>query len=172
MKLSTAPQIGAIVGIRSGSDSQFTEQLAKSSRTTRYVRVIHYNAITKALDVEFFEKLGLAVEKNINSVRLAALEDVSKRFNMFSFNPTLESVSDDPAWFNRDTSLGNLILIIRWCQQHASAQKSSIEDRPSMQVKGIANISNKFGTHIDLASPTFGSEQDVKRINNQNFKSI
>ena len=172
LNLSTAPQIGAMVGIRSGSGSQFAEQLSNSSRTIRYGRVIHYNAITKALDVEFFDKLGLTVEKNINSVRLAALEDVSKRFNMFNFNPAPESVSDDPAWFNRDASLGNLILILRWCQQHASAQKCSIEDRPSLQVKGIANISsiilgNEIGTHIELGSPTFGSEQDVKRINSQ-----
>lgn len=173
LNLSSAPPIGAIVAIRSGSGSQIAEQFLCPSVTIRYGRVTHYNAIARNFDVEYFDKLGLPAERHVNLSRLAALEDVSKRVKMFNYKPAPESVCDNPANFTTDASIGNLILILRWCKQQASAKDSSTNgDRSSLQVKAVASLSsillgNELSIHLDLGSPTFATEQEGKSINNQ-----
>lgn len=174
LNLSSAPPIGAMVAIRSGIGSKLSSEFLCSSVTIRYGRVIHYNAISKTLDVEYFDELGLPVERQVEMSRLAALEDVSKRFNVFDYKPAPESVSDNTSDFTTSgASIGDLILILRWCKEQALSQSSSTTgNRPSLQVKSVANLSsiivgNEISIHQELGSPQFAKQKDVKSINNQ-----
>ena len=173
LNLSSVPPIGAMVAIRSGSGNQIAAQFSSSSGTTRYGRVIHYNSIARTLDVEYFDKQGCAAERHIGLARVAALEDITKRINVFQYKPAPDSVSDSVASFTGDASIGNLILILRWCQQHAASQKSnSSEGRSFLQMKSIANLSsiilgNEISLHLELGSPAFASVEEAKSINRQ-----
>ena len=170
LNLSSVPPIGAMVGIRQESVINPSPFFPSPSEMMRHGRVIHYNAISKTLDVEYFDHHGIAAERGVGVSRLAALEDISKRVNVFQYKPAPESVSDSAASnFTGAASIGNLILILRWCQQHA--QRSTV-DRPALELKGIVNLAsiilgNEVGVHLELDSPTFASEQERKSINSQ-----
>jgi hypothetical protein len=159
-----------MVGIRQESVINPSPFFPSPSEMMRHGRVIHYNAISKTLDVEYFDHHGIAAERGVGVSRLAALEDISKRVNVFQYKPAPESVSDSAASnFTGAASIGNLILILRWCQQHA--QRSTV-DRPALELKGIVNLAsiilgNEVGVHLELDSPTFASEQERKSINSQ-----
>ena len=172
LNLSSVPPIGAMVAIRQEPGSNLSLFSSNSSQVTRHGRVIHYNAISKTLDVEYFDNHGVAAERHVGLSRLAALEDISKRVIVFQYKPAPESVSDSAASvFTGAASIGNLILILRWCQQHAQ-RSTSTTDRPTLELNGIANLAsiilgNEIGVHLELDSPTFATNQETKSINSQ-----
>jgi len=172
LNLSSIPPISAMVAIRQESQNRPLPFFPSVSQMIRHGRVIHYNAISKTLDVEYFDNIGVAAERHVSVSRLAALEDISKRVNVFQYKPAPESVSDSVASnFTGAASIGNLILILRWCQQHAH-KSTSTADRPTLELKGIVNLAsiilgNEIGVHLELDSPTFASEHERKSINSQ-----
>jgi len=172
LNLSSVPPIGAMVAIRQETGSNSLLFSSNSSQVIRHGRVIHYNAISKTLDVEYFDNHGVAAERHVGVSRLAALEDISRRIIVFQYKPAPDSVSDSAASvFTGAASIGNLILILRWCQQHAQ-RSTSTTDRPTLELKGIANLAsiilgNEIGVHLELDSPTFATNQETKSINSQ-----
>lgn len=174
LDLSSSPPIGAIVVIRSDSRYDTSGNIVSSTQALRHGKVIHYNSMARTLDVEYFDKLRPAAERQIDIGRLAALEDVTKRINIFEYKPAPYSVSDsDNSITSGDVSIGNLILILRWCQEHAPRiMSTSSVHRLSFEVMGIANlasiiIGNEIGLHLELNSPAFASEYVTKEVNSQ-----
>ena len=121
----------------------------------------------------YFDSQGVSAERDVDMYRLAMLEDTSKRVNLFQYKPAPESVSDSPSSnFTGPASIGNLILILRWCREH-SQHPETITKRTSLELKGIANLAsiilgNEIGIHIELDSPRFTPEQE-KRLSIFNF---
>mmetsp|Transcript_4290 Transcript_4290/g.8212 ORF Transcript_4290/g.8212 Transcript_4290/m.8212 type:complete len:2308 (-) Transcript_4290:59-6982(-) len=169
LDLSSSPPIGAIVAIRPVSSHS-----SSSNVLLRHGRVIHYNPIARTVDVEYFDKLLPSAERQIEIARLATLEDVTKRITIFEYKPAPYSVSDsDSSITFGDVSLGHLILILRWCQEHAPRiSSSSSANGQHLEVTGIANlasiiIGNEIGLHMELNSPAFAPEQVTKEVNSQ-----
>ena len=168
LNLSTSPPLGAMVAIRQDVDSS----IPNDTENIRYGRVIHYNQINKKMNVEYFDNQGVSAERDIDMYRLAMLEDTSKRVNLFQYKPAPESVSDSPSSnFTGPASIGNLILILRWCREH-SQHPEIITKRTSLELKGIANLAsvilgNEIGIHVELDTPRFTPEQEKKVINVQ-----
>jgi hypothetical protein len=174
LDLSSSPPIGAMVVIRSVSSNHTSGNILSPSQILRHGKVIHFNSFARQLDVEYFDNLWPAAERKIELGRLAALEDVTKRINIFEYKPAPYSVSDsDSSTISGHVSLGNLILILRWCQEHAPRiMSSSSAHGSSFEIMGIANLAsiilgNEIGLHMELNSPAFVPENVTKEINSQ-----
>jgi len=173
LNLTSGPPIGAIVAIRSGSE--ISAHLTGSCANIRYGRVIYFNPIAKVLDIEYFDSDGIAAERHVSVTRLAALEDVSKRSTLFTYKAAPESVADSASMFSGEASIGNLILLLRWCRQHMSSLEAASSNDNGIGedvVKSIAEITfiilgDEVGLHMELESPKFDTQHETQFINRQ-----
>lgn len=148
---SINPPIGSIVAVRTKSSYGLND-------TVLYGKVAHFNSISNLIDIEYFREDRPSMERNICISRLVALEDISKRRNLFSYHHAPESVSDVPHSFSGDASLGNLILILRWCREHASSKTTeravSIELIQCIAESATSILGDEIAIHFEVNSPS------------------
>mmetsp|Transcript_7542 Transcript_7542/g.10811 ORF Transcript_7542/g.10811 Transcript_7542/m.10811 type:complete len:169 (-) Transcript_7542:85-591(-) len=77
--------------------------------------------------------------------------------------------------FSAEASIGNLILLLRWCRQHMSSLEAASSNDNGIGedvVKSIAEITfiilgDEVGLHMELESPKFDTQHETQFINRQ-----
>jgi len=178
LDLSSIPPSGTMVAIRSHATAVNVSSYLSVS-DVRYGRISDYNIINRTLDVNYvysssFSKAAM-VEKGIPLLRLAGIEDISKRKSVLDLYPAPNSVSDTSVNVGTSSgSIGNLIQILCWCRQRALVQiaNDNVIGSQKELVRGIAEsatmfLGNEVGMHLELGSFACVSEVNVKKLNKQ-----
>lgn len=143
--------IGSIVAMRAKSSFG-------SNDTILYGKVAHFNSISNIMDIEYFRDDCPLIERNICISRLVALEDMKNCRNLFLYQHAPESVSDVPHNFSGDASIGNLILILRWCREYASSNTTnrtvSMELIECIAESATSILGDEVAIHFELNSPS------------------
>jgi hypothetical protein len=178
LRLSSIPRKGTIVAIRPKSYCA-NNILAQLNTTTKsFARVIDFDEIKKTLDVIYMGETGNVIERDVKLSRLAGIEDVTKRMNLFQYRSAPETICHASVEHKSIGSIGHLIQILRWCRQHVSIQQGTKGDRSRYIseeiVKCIAEtvlilLGNEISLHLELRSPSSTPNYEVQNINRQLF---
>ena len=171
LHLSHVNPIGAIVALRSTTQSIVTES---SLVSPRYARVTDYNHITETLDVEYFSQdcPHPETESNVPLARLAGMEDGTRRKVLFQYKSAPNYVSENAlAAVANKMSLGDLILILRWCRQRPSMKENPCSISVDL-VKSIGEcaailLGNETSLHNEIGINDTVPISERKQINKQ-----
>lgn len=91
----------------------------------RYARIVGCDRSTKTISVEYLD--SGATDVHVSWSQIVGIEDVNKTKCILSYSPTPKSVADE-AGTSSQTSVGHLILALRWCRHIGFA---SLDPNPS-----------------------------------------
>ena len=177
LSLTSIPQKGTIVAIRPKC-YHGNEILAHLNASSKFGRLADFNTIAKTLDVAYTQTIsGKDVfERDVNLSRLAGIEDVTKRMNLFQHRAAPNSIDKTSRGSEHVGSVGHLIQTLRWSRQCDSTKSGSSCHFISKElVKCIAEtalvlLGDELSLHYELYRPSSdATPHEVQNINRQIF---
>jgi len=152
------------------------EILAHLNDPSKFARIVDFNTIAKTLDVVYTEHISERVERDVNLSRLAGIEDITKRNNLFLFRAAPKSIAEASRVDEGIGSVGHLIQTLRWCRQHDSTKNGrSVYFISKELVKCIAEatlllLGDEMSLHNEMnRSSSEMAPHEVQNINRQIF---
>lgn len=165
---SINPPIGSIVAVRAKARQS---ELFDLNNAILYGKVVHFDSVSNSIDIECIGDTFSSIERSICISRLIALEDMAKRQNLFSYKHAPESVSDVPHSFSGDVSIGNLILILRYCREYVASKTTtraiSMELIQCIAETATSIIGDEIAVHFELNSPSLATTSEGVTVQRQ-----
>jgi len=91
-----------------------------------FARVVRCDYLLSKWDVEIVDSSGdrkdSSFVRGVDSSCLAGMEDTANRRCILAYSPAPKLTQDGGMTMANDTSVGHLILALRWCHQHGTAR--------------------------------------------------
>jgi len=169
--LSINPPIGSIVAVRAKATKARQTELFDLNDAILYGKVVHFDSVSNSIDIECIGDTPSSIERSICISRLVALEDMTRRQNLFSYKHAPESVSDVPHSFSGDVSIGNLILILRYCREYVASKNAaraiSMELIQCIAETVTSLIGDEIAIHFELNSPSLAPTSEGVTVQRQ-----
>ena len=162
-------QQGMVIALRVIPESPRSMQPMEADAVD-YFRVIDADYLRMTWDVVSISEGSGNTPKRVSSSMLAGMEDLNNRKCVLAYAPKPKPSSNDTIL--EDLSIGHLILVLNWCNQHAIDETKDCPDvsRPLVQrlaERTVALLGLEVSLHDELGKMASCSKDDVRTINAQ-----
>ena len=180
-----------IIGYRpAGGDSILGDSSAETFETLRFGRVISANTVNRTWNVKVLrqdgghlagENISFDNEKSLSNEQpaeivrlrqLAGVEEVSMRKTVVTYAPAPDT-KDTIDTSSASLTLGNLLLVLRWCHQRSKLEGGSNQMKISIQriaEQVTALLGAELSIHEENKSALNVSKPDKKQLDAQVFE--
>lgn len=157
---------GAVVAIcPQNTTAQTLTRYHMTQATARYARTIRCDRSTRSITVKYVKSGDV---EQVPWSWLVGFEDTAKKHSLFTYLPAPKSIAD--ADTRGQSSLGHLILALKWCRHFSSTSSMSKYRTPSFLVGSVAErvgilLCTEILLHDELHS-------DNSRLRDENARKI